>query len=358
MDEFRNVSGESIMYSFYTRYDRLKDITIKELGHSNADHAILIIDAVSMIKSIYSLSSNNFSNMYSIAAGILNAAAHYRNFYRTRFNVSTDIYIIFSKSEKSIEQARTMCKDYSNYFMMNPNQILDSILKMNLEFIQKICPYLGHVRYVESHYEPMVVAHKIITQEKSRIQHSKNDSDIPAIIVTKDVLMYQLVSVISETYILRPLKAKDEDLSYYINKDNVIDSYMMMRHTKSTEPFIGKGELFPFVLASTRLPERNIKSLHNMNGIINALKSIDEDITVFNSSEYICDKLSKYTKTKLDAFAIDLRMKAFGIKDCIFRYASDPIQDDIDMINLFNPDMVKQINERYFANNPLDLMSF
>ena len=71
----------------------------------------------------------------------------------------------------------------------------------------------------------------------------------------------------------------------------------------------------------------------------------------------LCNDLNTVNKSKLNGFEIDLRMNAIGFNACMYRYMMSPSLDNIDIINLHDPDSVKLINEKYFSKVPLDLMS-
>ena len=146
-----------------------------------------------------------------------------------------------------------------------------------------------------------------------------------------------------------------------INNRNVLQYYVSLRKVDCDVSRIN-GSYISFIMACTKFPERGMKSLHNLPSIIKYLtNAIDKNYIsgigkVFDIKG-LCDDLSKVNKVNLKEFEIGLRMNAMGFDQCMFRYTTSPNVDNINIINLHDPDSIKQINERYFSKVPLDLMS-
>ena len=355
-----NINLEGLMYLHYVKYDRLWDITNFEFSKSGAEEINLIIDANSIIKSIYGLNPHDFSNEYSIAACIINAAAHYRNFYATRYQVRSNIYIVFSRMEKSISDGKKFSPTYTNFFISGYNVHMEECINKNMDMVKTLCPYLGNVKFIHSLYEPMCVCSRIISEKSVK-------KNIPTIIVSKDIMMAQLVDYGYDTHMLYSIKNKVGDESIYINKHNLCYWYadMIRKVSKNNLDISVLSQIstggFSILLSSTTLPERGLKSIHNVSTICKSLYELSSpdsalwEVLLNHAPSNIGS--SAHSKGGLKLFDIRLRWDTIALVPCIARYVSDPISDDIEMINLYDPDGVKKINRDLFANIPLDLMS-
>ena len=354
---FKGVVGDHLMIAHYVRYDRLEQLINAEFHDSNYNEINLCIDAYSMIKSIYGLDTSQFIDELSIASCIINACAHYRQFFWSRYRVTCKIYVVFSRMEESIKEARMFCPTYSNIFITDRNPSMDVLIDKNMSLLEELCPYIGDIKFIKSEYEPGLVFGNI----------GLSNPEIPNIIITKDPWCLQVVSNIPNSYIIRPLKRNGEDLSVLISNRNVIEYYMELRKTKCViNPTIIGNNYLPFIISATSFPERKLGKIHVLSTILNRLILAMDEIHIPNNMNVhdvkgFCEDLSSIRKPSLQlkSYEIELRHNAIGFNPCYFRYAyaNNPKMDNLDMINLHNPDAVKQINEKYFSKVPLDLMS-
>ncbi len=346
--KYPEIVGDHVLISHFVKYDRLTELINTEFYNSGYNEINLFIDAYSMIKSIYGFEPSQFIDRYSIASCIINACAHYRNFFWTRYKVTCKIWIVFSRMEQSILEARSFYPEYGNIFTMENNPIMDNIIEDNMEILKILCPYIPDVSFIYSSYEPGLVFGRLVDISK------------PNIIISKDLWNLQVVSNTYNTYMIRPIKKNGEDISIIINNNNVLKYYSDIRKT-NCELFIG-SEYLSFIIAATRFPERGLKSLHTLSSVTKYLsnaigrKYIPENQRVYDV-QGLCKDLNSINKSNLKGFEIELRMNAIGFNPCMYRYMTSPKLDNIEMINLHDPDSVKRINEIYFSKVPLDLMS-
>ena len=69
MNNYNNVIvGDHVLISHYIKYDRLTELVNAEFYNSGYNEINLLIDAYSMIKSIYGLQPNQFIDKFSIAS--------------------------------------------------------------------------------------------------------------------------------------------------------------------------------------------------------------------------------------------------------------------------------------------------
>ena len=345
------IVGDHVLIAHYVKYDRLTELINAEFYNSGYNEINLLIDAYSMIKSIYGLKPNQFIDKFSIASCIINACAHYRNFFWTRYKVTCKIWVVFSRMDMSIIEANAFYPGYKNIFTTDCNPEMDKLIKQNMEILNMICPYIPDVSFIQSGYEPGLVFGKI----------AKSYPDIPNIIVSKDPWNLQVVGNMSNVYMLRPMKRNGEDLSMLISCKNVLQYYTALRKVDCDTSKIGSSYI-SFIIAAARFPERGMKSLHNLNSIVKYLNvGIDKQFILngWLSSDVrgLCNDLCTINKVNLKTFEIESRMNAIGFYPCLYRYMALPGTDNINIINLHDPDSIKQINEKYFSKVPLDLMS-
>ena len=351
MNNYNNtVVGDHLLISHYVKYERLTELINTEFYNSGYNEINILIDAYSMIKSIYGINVNQFIDKFSIASCILNACAHYRNFFWTRYKVTCKIWIVFSRMDISILEANAFYQGYGNIFTSENNPEMDDLIRKNMDILNTLCPYIPDVSFIQSGYEPGLVFGNIASKYPN----------IPNIIVSKDPWNLQVVGNLPNVYMLRPIKRNGEDLSVLISNKNVLQYYTALRKVDCYVRNINSTYI-SFIIAASRFPERGIKSLHNLSSIIKYLSNAIDKNFIANDKIYdikgLCEDLSKVNKVNLKEFEIGLRMNAIGFDSCMYRYMMSPNVDNINIINLHDPDSIKRINETYFSKVPLDLMS-
>lgn len=359
---YNTVVGDHILISHFVRYERLAELINTEFYNSGHEEINVFIDAYSMIKSVYKLEPSQFIDKFSIASCIINACAHYRNFFWTRYRVTCKIWIVFSRMEQSIKEARMFYAGYGNIFSMESNPSMDKMIEDNMNILNSLCPYIPDVQFIYSKYEPGLVFGKI-----AMVVGAKASKIKPSFIISKDIWNLQVVGNVNNVYMIRPIKKNGEDLSLLISYKNLIDYYIKLRKmsiTKDTCNYnIINGSFISFIMAASTFPERNMKSLHNLSTIIKYIikymRNLSDirDINIYDITNLCKDLNNENRNAKLNEFEINLRYEATGFNPCIFRYMMSPLIDNTDIINLHDPDSVKRLNETVFAKVPLDLMS-
>lgn len=360
MEEYNKVVGDHILISYYVRYDVLTEMINAEFYNSNCEEVNVFIDAYSMIKSIYKLDTSQFIDYYSITSCIINACAHYRNFFWTRYKVTSKIWIVFSEMTQSIFEARQFYPDYGNIFTDSINGPMNQMIKANMDILNMMCPYIPDVKFIYSQYEPGLVFGRIDSSEYGVNTTKHIGTNVPSFIISKDPWNLQPVSQSNKIYMIRPIKKNGQDLSVMISNKTVMAYYSALRKVKYFPGNIGP-EYLPFIIAATRFPERNIKSLHNISSIMKALSSALElnripSGNIIYDIDGLCNEINSIIGN-IKSYNIKLRMEAIGYNRCLYRYMMSPMIDDISIDNLHDPDSVKRINETYFSKVPLDIMS-
>jgi len=340
--------------SFNIKYNILKDITDKKFSNplyaNNSEVINLYIDLNSMLKPIYhTCKGQNIEDYSGITASLINVCSHYRRFYLTRYGVYTRIFIINSKNNHYLN--RQLVYDYNKSLQdaINANDIAKDLIEHNMKLLNILVPYLPNIFLIDTTFETGVMIYDIM---------SRNDvmNEKTHIILTKDTYNYQLCSMKPNTYILRK---RNSDIAEYISSDTLMNVYLKEKGTKVRTDIIS-SELYTVLLAMSSVHQRNIKSAINISKSIKALERAIKDhrlINKYNSDiSYLWKSILLYGNIKADAGTLTSRFKAIDImfQHNIFMQSSEHDYSDR-LINLNDPNGVREINNKYFAKNPLDL---
>lgn len=340
---------EEILYSGYTKYDRLNNIFPDLPRGSFLD---VYIDMTSFIKQLYK-QDVLINNYKIITSSIINMCAHYRQFFSNR-EIDSTFYIIYSKNNSEINK-----KFYSDYngkmdYVYKMNTQIESVIMDNIDLLKILCPYLPDIHFVESPLGYETGAIMLDIMDKVNLSNDRFN-----MVITKDIYNYQLAAF-NNTFILRPLKAlKEGDQSYIVYSDILLDAIYAGRKLQLRNNFLNYG-LASLILALSNVPERNIKSLLNINTTISILEDAVNNYKISNEYNYhimnLWDGLKNYEPIyKIGQSVFENRFKAVDLKFQSMVYSNTLESDSIQFNNLYDPDAVRAINNKYFRDNPLDL---
>lgn len=370
---------DSLIYSHYIKYDHLINVILNEFRNTpeaNCTHINLFIDVYSIIKTFYRRSDFiiNEEQKYALASGIINMAAHYREYFRSRHNTKTDIFIISSFNDNRF--TRETCSEYKPSIDFNRDEVTDYIVE-NIKILDAIVPYLPNIYF--KHYDTTTTGVAILDIINYNHSHGNND---PNIILSKDIVNYQLVNVnSSKTIILRAKKKMvekyngldTEDHSFIINRNNLLKVFLDSRTSEQTKnassDILNKRmqllnqinpEFLSALLTVTRVPEYGMQSILQIPYTISLFyKMIVEDKFVLNqynsNIENMVEIISGYIKKKINKDQIVRRFKVLDIpyQYNMFKIANIEVYEKVD--DLYNANMIKEINEKFFKHYPLDL---
>lgn len=347
---------DQLINSNYIRYDRLATITNSAFAGSDADTINLYVDLYSILKVLYKNDVYKVESPTSITSCIINLVSHYRAFYRTRYNVESNIYLIYSKNCPYVNKQFYIGYNSKNELTFNTNKSVEEMIEYNLNILDILCPYIPDVYFIKSEYETGVIIYDLICKN----QATNNN---PNIILTKDKYNYQLCSM-DNVVIFRPRKKDNEDISYFINKHTLLYTYLTERklNTSNLDKTI-MPDLLSLIMTMSSVPERNIKNMININTSINIISKLISKNKIINGRsvdlDYLYDAISSESKnSKLNKNIFDNRFKAIDIiyQHMIYYNTNDRLLNDNKLINLYDPENLKYINNEYFKDNPLDLM--
>lgn len=345
------ISPEQIIGSYAVRYRTLAPMINTEYSGCGATTLNLFVDVADMLKTIARQPVDS-PNPYSITSSIINLCAHYRNFFREYYQTHTRIFLITSILTTDLN--RKFLPEY-NKTVFGDNPMANSIIKDSIDMLNLLVPYIEDIHFCITNYEFGVYVYDIIAYDLK-----EHNFSCPGIVITKDIYNYQLVSDDeSMVRILRPKKEGKDDTSYIINDKTAIYYYCKNRRVEYINNNINSS-LLSFIFAMTRLPERNLKSIHQIPATIKALNQVVESGIVMNQRttaiDYLCEQMVKNTNIKIrDPFLIFQRFRAIDIESQYLAYCADSFMKYSGIKNLHDPVTVKEISMKYFKDCPLDL---
>lgn len=340
--------ANSAMYSFYVKYDRLRELINAHYAGSNAVNLDIYVDMYSILRNVFTMNSLSYTNDKFITTGIINLCAHYREFFKTRYQVSTRFYIINSSSF-SPNLLNQFLSSYNKSYKSTNTTI--NLIGINNKILNEVSLYLPGIYYINTEFEFGVIYKHLCSKTT------------PNLIITKDVYNYQLIN--DNTKILRPRKDKGNDISYIVDNNNVYYHLMVSRkcnieHNDLSIDFIS------LIFALSRCPERNIKSLYNTDYIIKTLSLLVSNGFIPNSKIYNTNNFTKIfndsisNRRKLDPELLNLRYIVTDIEyqyDNIFKNNTNISIINTRLVDLYDPIGVQKLNESLFKDLPLDLLS-
>lgn len=342
---------EQMVMSYAIKYNRLGGIINELYGNSKYSSATQLHLFINLTDIFKSISSNPGcqKNASSISASILNLCAHYRSFFRNGYSTEIKIFLI-----RSLEQYPHNKKFHPEYGKQNASQILyDNSINEACGLLEVVCPYLHDIQIITTPHEFSVMALNITNYF---------NLDIPHIALTKDITAFQLAYPDLRFTILRPLKSKGEDLSYYVNGSNLIPTYYAIRKIDST-PRVIEPQYYPLLLAMTKLPERNLRSLISIRDAVKIIDSLISKVGPLplnmNPFTAIPENMLKevFGKNESKIYEISYRYNAINLYGIYEAYKFNDIIPYNGIINLSDPDGINEVSNKYYKKYPVDFLT-
>ena len=349
---------EQMIAGSFVKYNRLSKIIEETYFGSQATELNLFIDLNSILKPLYSIDawSYKYKHIYEIAATIINMCGHYRSFFKY-LGVSTNIYLIYGLNCPTIND--TFVKGYNskfiNSYIKKPD--ITELISSNLFILKLITQYIPKVYFFDiGNNEVSAMVDYIINYTKAE------QNGIENLVISKDILMLQLVSE-HNVRVLRPNKTRDDgDLSYISDKNNLIRR-LCVEYRKGKNPEYNIHPCFlPNILTLVRLPERSIFGDTKIS-IPKALKIIDQAVkNKFLNEGELYSQASM--NTVLEAMDIpcnrnelDMKFKAINThyQSTFVLLMEKPEFKRLRLIDLEDNVSLKEIVSKYFDKIPIDL---
>lgn len=352
---------EVIVGSNYVRYETLGGLIAQAYNDPNvqSDQLNIFIDLYSIIKPMFTSDRSIEYDMTSeleLSADILNMCAHYRLFF-DRLKVNTKIFLIFGLNRP--ENNAILSKGYNDKFYSSyiAKPKLRELVEKNMKSLELLCMSLPHIYYfnignmeVSSYIEYILQMHKL--NDKSLNPTMEN------MVISKDVLPLQLVS--SGCTVLRPKKSKGSDSSFIVSHINFWNSFMSeVRNVKVQDYYKIDPALFANILAMTRVPERCMNSIKSVPVVCNyILKAIEMGYITKNQDfdQATINKVLEILGVNTNYTTLEMRWKAISSKFMAnYIIPNDPRISNPILIELNDPDSIREIVARYYEKSPIDL---
>lgn len=383
-------SAEFILYNYFPKYKTLRAMTIEMSKYlittdNNIKRVNIYVDLYRMFLSLYHRDKGTLTvNTYtSLTSCIINFCAHIRSFYKNIYGMNTTIYLVYNnyldiKDGKKYIWEKNFFPDYNkdSEDRILSNDFIHKLVNTNISLIKLICQYIDKVYLISRPIESMITIYDLISKEQ--------DKNVPNIIFSSCPLMIQLPANLNNTFIFRLYKMHERNLDgtttisdYFtvIHRSNAImefiasrslnneikEDLMIMSNTINTE-------LLGFIIALCGVPrkEKNIPRLLSTKSVIKNLYKVITNNPKLNcyttNIEDLYGEMELFkkvipTKSIVD---IDILKNRFFAIDLLFGYNiylnTFPYHNDNSyIIDLVDPEAVKDINNKFFINNPLDL---
>ena len=363
-------SIENILYSNYIKYETMYALTMRAFHGSTAENVDVYIDMNSFLSRLFTIPDLEIRNYTVITSSVINLCAHIREYFWSRHRVWSRIFIVYGDNFPNRQRVINPTYNQHNYDAWVTHGLYRQLIADNVSILDMLCPYICDVFFVHKDCEETgVIMHTLM---QKMLPSRASSGMYPNIIFTRDPYLYQLVGMERETFIYRPKKYNGVDLSWVVTKKNLFENFAIgeLKNKWTTVDhnydYVNR-EIFPAILALSGLKCRNI------NSIIQFRKALELfAVAVGNGdipNQYIADlgyvisifldanTDKKYRGVSIPVGKIDEFINRYEQIDIIrnpMRY-EDAVSIDSALVNLSDPEAIKEINNRYFVNNPLDL---
>lgn len=341
---------ESLLLGYYIKYDRLFMLCNRSLANINSDVIDIYIDLYDILKPIYT--KEVYANKkYVIVSSIINLAAHLRGYFWTRHRLHTRIFLVYGEAITLQHKQFYPTFGDEKFKETNNYERNKNFINSQLELVKILCAYIYDVYYIHKNSDfSMFVYDNIVNNQK-----------IPAIILSKSKYAYQIPALLNNSVIFRPKKYSGEDISFVVSRASVNQTFYNKISNTTVLDRLSRinPSLLSLMISLTGLPSYNLKTLLN---ITTASKLVDDAISFNriindynNDINYVYNSLIGLDKY-IDPVSFSYRFNAVDIVTQHRIYNSTAEARDISWyINLNDPNTIKDINNKYFIDNPLDL---
>lgn len=360
------INPEQILYGYYIKYHKLKELTLQEFANTENATATKIniyIDLYDMLYSLYT-SKVNIQDTEAISSTIINLVAHLRGYFRRTHRVETKVYLVYGATNSDV-QDKLIFGGYNR----KGKQIISENPKINKSItevftqLDLLCKYIDQVYFIQMPvFESSIIILDRILKEESI------DASIPNIVITKSLYAYQIPAFTKNTRIYRPYKSKGNDESFIVNKYNCIYRYILDRRSNSgiNEELdsivkILNPELISFIMTLAGIYSRGVHPLINITSTLRELKKMVENRVIINGYNSILDYPTNIYKMHpalvMNKIEIMSRYKGIDARIQHMSFMSSPYYQTIDkfIIDLIDDEGFRYISGKYFSKYPIDI---
>lgn len=338
------INLEQLLYSRFVKYTSLSKIIAKEFAGSSATHVNIYIDLYSLFTSLYR--ACKYQSAMCVSSASINYCAHLRSFFRY-YGVDSDIVLVYStntceNNKKYIPSYNTM---YQNRIIAN-ERIYDLVIA-NIRVLNTLVPYLPHIYLKLGTADSSVVIKHLI--DRQVLPPSSN------IVISDSVAMYQLPVNTNDTIVIRKRTVGGEDCSCSYNKNDCMNWYV--EESKNADIHsLGLRQSFitgmMTILGSNKL---SIRAIGNINTGLRTIQSLPLGYERDPARIYEA-YIHSITKSALSLQEFIQRYYGIDIVTQTALYQTMPESNTTNfLVDLYDPEAVKTINNRYFTKAPINL---
>lgn len=349
MNDFK-VDVQQLLYGYYIKYDKLLQLTNNALARFDSDTVNVYIDLYDMFNRLYTTDIYAKKSLTLVSAAI-NLVAHIREYFRSRHRAYTRIFLVYGDcSTINHRQFYISFGDNDNKKMFNYEET-NKLIEDQLKLIQILCAYIYDVYYVRRSTDFSMFTYDTIL--------GTNPTQ-PNVLITKSKYAYQIPALCNNAVIYRPKKLLNEDASYYIDSSNCIMTYFNKTKKQETIAKLNSinSSLLSVLISLTGLPEKRLVTLLNITTATNRLYNLISENKIINGYNSDIDYLYNLLNigNNIDPTTFKYR---FNAVDLVFQHSiyknSVESKDNTWYINLQDKFTMQDINNKYFADNPLNL---
>lgn len=338
---------EYILYGQFIKYAALKNLVALEFADSDAEEVNIFIDLNQMLLPAFRYLKIQDYNV--ISSAIINHCAHMRAYFRSRHRVQSNIILVYSRNMSS--NNTRFCAEYNSQYRlrMQSNEKIMEAVDYNIDLLKLLCPYLPDIYLKIGTVEPSVIIHDLIT---------KTFDVNPNVVISASQYAYQLPAFTPNTVVFRKKTSNKIDTSYSYNFINALNAFIYETRNVAVDEVLN-AKAISLLMVLSGLPKRNISSMFNIKHTLRMIQNIPNsclgDIDAMYN--YILAFIeSEKTKTFLQYEEFVNRFKAIDLPYQHKLYEMLPESKEQSYLQAFqDPNAVRDINDRYFKNVPLDL---
>lgn len=303
---------------------------------------------------LYKRNDYTIDDPYSIAASIINFCAHIINFFHTRFSMKAAVYLVYGSN--CPYYAVTTYENYNAHMMttISTRPEITKVIEENLSIVNTICPYIPNVYYFRDDVcEPAVAIRRIIKFI------SLKGNNHPRLIFSKEFYDLQLVATVPKTHLVRVKKTMQGDQTFTVSYFNFYSSLTKIKKLKSPIGTNLSPELYSLYLAYIGCPDKNMErfiaspyadiAIHGLVESGNLLNGYNAVIALPDNASEILQDPTGFLSNRFQA--IDLIFQSMD------QDTTTPLCNNA-MVELYDPEGVRFIADKYFQKYPLDLNVF
>lgn len=236
--------NRALLFSKFVKYDILDQFI-----RMNSSAILLTqrpVDIYIDVQSVYKrvLSEEFLANDVKVlSVNIINLAAHYRHYFKSRYGIDTRIYIINS----------------TRNIVRNIFEQVNSTNKDMFTIVKKVVPYFPLVYYIE---KQRYNASAIIM---SMIQTESIPNQFASLVISNDIYSYQIPAYVPSAFLIRP-----STNTKFITIHNVIDTMYPRKGSNVTSDL--NPALLPVIMAYHKCPELGMEMLNNFKTTIQIIR--------------------------------------------------------------------------------------